>query len=153
MCRAHAYTFCRGPGQAGWGPARRPATDAASRGVRPAPAEDGHQESRRVRGGTEGRWLGECVLCQEPSSTALHFPSSDSVLLEAILTTLFLVFSRVPQAALPLSWEVFQELFVFLSMLLDSKMAGEAGYGPPAEERALRALQVLRTLLLCVDER
>ena len=78
----------------------------------------------------------------------IHDPlRSDKVLLEHVLASLALCLSRSPPGGLSAAWEVFQDLFVFLCMLLDGRMSEEAGYGPPTEERALRALQALGALL------
>ena len=79
--------------------------------------------------------------------------SSDKVLLEAVLSSLSLVLSRAHPGELALPWELFQELFVFLSMLLDSHMSEGAGFGPPTEETALRAVQALRSLLFSASDR
>lgn len=78
----------------------------------------------------------------------IHDPDrSDKVLLEHVLSCLALCLARAAPASLPLAWDVFHELFVFLSMLLDTRMSEEAGYGTLTEERTLRALQALGSLL------
>ena len=69
-----------------------------------------------------------------------------------MLSSLSLSLSRVPPSSLSLPWDIYQELFVFLSMLLDGHMSEEAGFGPLTEERTLRALQALQALLLSGSE-
>ena len=78
---------------------------------------------------------------------------SDKVLLEALLSSISLVLSRASPGKLSLPWDIFQELFVFLSMLLDSRMSEEAGFGTLTEERVQRALLALQSLLLSSSER
>ena len=72
---------------------------------------------------------------------------SDRVLLERLLSSLSLGLSRAAPAQLNLAGDVFHELFVFLSVLLDQHMSEQAGFGPLSEERTLRALNCLRSLL------
>ena len=79
--------------------------------------------------------------------------SSDKVLLEHLLATLNLGLSRAVPGQFSLPWDIFHELFVFLSMLLDSQMSEGAGFGALTEERSLRALQSLKTVLLSASER
>jgi hypothetical protein len=77
---------------------------------------------------------------------------SDRVLLEHLLRSLSLVLSRAAPGQLSLSWDVFQELFAFLSMLLDGQMSQAAGLGAPSEERTLQALRCLKSLFLSATE-
>jgi hypothetical protein len=74
------------------------------------------------------------------------------VLLEHLLRSLSLVLSRAAPGQLSLSWDVFQELFAFLSMLLDGQMSQAAGLGAPSEERTLQALRCLKSLFLSATE-
>lgn len=102
-----------------------------------------------------------CVTLCLPTCNIPHVNSlslslshrSDKVLLEALLSSLSLLLSRASSRDLLLSWDVFQELFVFLCMLLDGRMSEEAGFGVPTEDRTLRALQALQALLLSATER
>ena len=80
-------------------------------------------------------------------------PRSDGVLLEHLLSSLSLCLSLAGPGQLSLSWDLFHELLVFLSVLLDSRMADEAGFGSPSEERTLQALNCLKYLLISSAER
>ena len=75
------------------------------------------------------------------------------MLLEHLLCSLSLLLSRAAPGQLSLSWDVFQELFAFLSMLLDGQMSQAAGLGAPSEERTLQALRCLKSLFLSATER
>ena len=75
------------------------------------------------------------------------------MLLEHLLCSLSLLLSRAAPGQLSLSWDVFQELFAFLSMLLDGQMSQAAGLGAPSEERTLQALRCLKYLFLSATER
>ena len=75
------------------------------------------------------------------------------MLLERLLSSLSLTLSHAPPGRLTLPWDVFEELFVFLSMLLDGQMSEAAGFGAPHEERTLLALCCLKSLLLSTNER
>ena len=56
--------------------------------------------------------------------TLIHTNSSNLQLLEASLNTMSEVFSHVKDIE---SWSLCQELFTFLCVLLDEKMAADAG--------------------------
>ena len=50
--------------------------------------------------------------------------SSDAAVLEETLLAIAVVLSRASDLS---EWDVFKDLFTFLSMLLDTKMSAEAG--------------------------
>ena len=118
-----------------------PPSSTAGR-VRSLSAADGTSGNRRVREG-EG----------ELSRISLSVFRSDGALLERLLFSLSLGLSRAAPGQLSLTRDVFQELFIFLSMLLDGQMSEGAGFGAPTEERTLQALHCLKSLFLSSDEK
>lgn len=140
MCGRPAFTVSGKLGQTARGPGQPASSAAITCRVRPLSTPNNHPKTWRVR------TRETAVVARVMNS--VQYLRSDKVLLENVLSSLSLCVS----IASSLSWEVFHELFIFLSMLLDARMAENAGYGPPTEERTLRALQALGGLLRSITE-
>lgn len=76
--------------------------------------------------------------------------SSNERLLESSLLALAEIFSRVKDLN---GWQLFHDLFSFLCMLLDPKMAKEAGFGVCSEDLLVSSLKALKALLLSTSSR